>query len=210
MRIENIISTHTLIGKLYHILLIHNRGSLRVWEKVSFLMKNERHFFMKSERIGFSYWDANDIDLAHILWGNSEVTKFICATGKFTQEEVENRLNIEINLQSQFHIQYWPIFELNTNSFIGCCGLRPHKEYQYEIGFHLRPEFWGKGFASEAAKRTLKYAFEQLHAKQVFAGHNPKNIKSQKLLLQLGFKYIGDEYYPPTGLNHPSYLYTNK
>ena len=51
----------------------------------------------------------------------------------------------------------------------------------------------------------IEYAFCVLNAKKLFAGHNPDNSKSRKLLEKLGFTYIGDEYYEPTGLYHPSY-----
>jgi len=52
----------------------------------------------------------------------------------------------------------------------------------------------------------IKYAFNTLEANALFAGHNPKNEVSRHLLELLGFRYTHDEYYPPTGLNHPSYL----
>ena len=35
----------------------------------------EREFFMKTKRIGFSEWEAEDIELAKLLWGDSEVTR---------------------------------------------------------------------------------------------------------------------------------------
>ena len=44
-----------------------------------------------------------------------------------------------------------------------------------------------------------------LNATAIFAGHNPKNTASCYVLEKLGFQYIGDEYYEPTGLYHPSY-----
>ena len=102
-------------------------------------------------------------------------------------------------------MQYWPIFELSTGELIGCCGLRPYGEAMYEIGFHLRPEFWRKGFAVEAANVAIDYAFRELHAEGLFAGHNPKNIASSKVLAKLNFQYVRDEFYAPTGLYHPSY-----
>lgn len=104
-----------------------------------------------------------------------------------------------------YHVEYWPIFEATVSKFIGCCGLRPHKEKEYEVGFHLLPEFWGQGYASEAAAAVIRYAFAVLGAEKLFAGHNPQNVRSQKLLKELGFTYIGDEFYEPTGLDHPSY-----
>ena len=164
-----------------------------------------REFFLRTERIGFSKWNEDDIKLAELLWGDPEVTRYICADGIFSKNDILNRLAKEISNDVAFSVQYWPIFELTTNELIGCCGLRPYKENVYEIGFHLRPKFWGQGYAFEAANATIQYAFAKLKAEKLFAGHNPNNIASKKLLKKLGFTYTGDEYYEPTGLYHPSY-----
>ena len=42
-----------------------------------------RKWFMETERIGFSKWKNTDIILATRLWGDPQVTRFICAAGKF-------------------------------------------------------------------------------------------------------------------------------
>jgi RimJ/RimL family protein N-acetyltransferase len=54
----------------------------------------------------------------------------------------------------------------------------------------------------------MEYAFRALGVKALFAGHNPGNTASRRVLEKLGFRYTHDAYYPPTGLNHPSYLLT--
>ena len=169
-----------------------------------------RSYFLKTDRIGFSQWGREDIDLAQLLWGNPKVTNYICASGLFDDNEILNRLNREVDNNIKYHVQYWPIFELNSNALIGCCGLKPFAEKQYEIGFHLRPEFWGQGYALEAAKAVIEYAFAVLKAEGLFAGHNPNNIASKKVLSKLQFQYIGDEFYEPTGLFHPSYELKNQ
>lgn len=165
----------------------------------------KREFFLKTGRIGFSKWNRDDIKLAELLWGDPKVTRFICAGGKFSPDDIANRLNKEIFNGEKHQVQYWPIFELATNDLIGCCGLRPYKENEYEIGFHLRPMFWGQGYATEAANAVINYAFSVIKADKLFAGHNPNNVASRKLLNKLGFIYICDEFYEPTGLYHPSY-----
>ena len=169
-----------------------------------------KEYFLKTERIGFSKWKDNDLEYAKFLWGNPEVTRYICANGIFSHEDIINRLNREIDNDNKYHVQYWPIFELDSCKFIGCCGLRPYDENIYEIGFHLCPEFWGQEYASEAANRVIEYAFNTLHVKKLFAGHHPHNIASSKLLHKLGFVFISDEYYEPTGLYHPSYELINR
>lgn len=170
-----------------------------------------REFFMNTERIGFSKWNEDDIDLAIQLWGDKEVTQFICATGMFTNEDVYQRLKTEIDNDKHLQIQYWPIFEPSTEELIGCCGIRPFQSeiHSYELGFHLCKKFWGMGYAAEAAKAVIEYSFETLKAKKLYAGHHPQNKASEKLLTKLGFLYIGKNYYKPTGLYHPSYELLN-
>lgn len=175
-------------------------------------MQQARTYFLKTLRIGFSHWRETDFPLASLLWGEENVSRYISKTGLFSDEEIKNRLSAEINNQKQYSVQYWPVFELASGDFIGCCGLRPYDlpfisgQAVYEIGFHLRSKFWGKGLAGEAAAKVIDYAFDCLGAESLFAGHNPYNINSKKVLNKLGFIYISDNFYAPTGLMHPSYI----
>lgn len=166
------------------------------------------NYFLETERLCFSKWKIEDLQLASELWGDKDVTLYITASGQFSSSEIKTRLDTEMGNLKKCGVQYWPIFEKTTGKFVGCCGLRPHKpdELIYELGFHLKKEFWGNGFGSEAAEAVIHYAFEQLHAEELIAGHHPDNLSSKKILKRLGFYYIGDKFYPPTKLKHPSYV----
>lgn len=148
------------------------------------------------------------------------------------------RLEQEMATLAQHGVQYWPIFLLDSGQHVGCCGLRPRRNRQdtecsnsaheseenvaesretleakvFELGFHIRPEFWRQGLAAEAAQGVIRYAFQAspqgLGAHSLFAGHNPHNGVSKALLERLGFQWTHDEFYPPTGLQHPSYRLT--
>ncbi len=165
-------------------------------------------YFLQSERLGFGVWSENDVTLGLGLWGDAEVTKYI--GGPFSEEQVRQRLAREIATYETYAVQYWPLFLRASGEHVGCCGLRPYQpdEKIYEIGFHIRRQHWGQGYASEAARAVMTYAFGVLGANGLFAGHNPANETSRHLLTKLGFRYTHDEYYAPTGLNHPSYLLT--
>lgn len=167
-----------------------------------------REFFLVTDRLKFSTWKASDLKCAILLWGHEDVSRFITAKGKMSDDEIENRLNTEITTQNEFGIQYWPVYFRHKEVNIGCCGLRPYDKDKniVEFGVHLKKEYWGKGYAKEASLAVIKYAFETLKVDAIFAGHNPLNRSSSILLNKLGFKYIHDEYYEPTGLLHPSYL----
>ena len=166
---------------------------------------------MKSRRLGFRHWCADDLEFAIQLWGDVAVTKLFDGRGKWSRDEVQKRLAREIRNQKKLGVQYWPIFQLTTKAFVGCCGLRPYdlSHGLYEIGFHIRSNHWRRGYAREAAAKVIDYSFNTLNTSGLFAGHNPKNHVSRHLLLQLGFCHTHDEFYPPTGLNHPSYLLQN-
>lgn len=167
-----------------------------------------RDYFLTSERLGFGHWSMNDLMLAHQLWGNAEVTSLI--GGPFADEQIEQRLNREIACMSAYDVQYWPVFLLENDQFAGCAGLRPYRLDQriYELGFHLRPEYWGRGLAPEAGQAVIALAFENLGAEALFAGHHPANSASRRVLTKLGFQFTHEEFYAPTGLKHSSHLLT--
>lgn len=72
----------------------------------------------------------------------------------------------------------------------GMCGLLKREELaDVDIGFAFVPDFWGQGFASEAAKAVMNYARQTLKLKRIVAITNPDNESSIKLLERLGFSF---------------------
>lgn len=165
-------------------------------------------YFLRTRRLGFRKWREDDFELAKGLWGDPRVTRHIDARGTLTEDQVRERLDREIANDRFYRVQYWPIFMLEDGAHVGCCGLRPRAPAQrvYELGFHIRSSLWRRGYALEAASAIVAHAFCDLGATALFAGHNPNNVASRSLLEKLGFEYDRDEFYPATGLKHPSYL----
>ncbi|MCC7542631.1 MAG: GNAT family N-acetyltransferase, partial [Deltaproteobacteria bacterium] len=163
---------------------------------------------------------SSDTDLALALWGEPQVARFLHAAGPPPASAIEARLALEIASQADAGMQYWPIFSREDGAHVGCCGLHletqggfgrttprwPERGRVLELGFHLRPEHWGRGLATEASRAVIAYAFDRLGAAAVFAGHHPDNEGSRATLRKLGFRYVHHELYAPTGLQHPCYL----
>jgi [ribosomal protein S5]-alanine N-acetyltransferase len=168
-----------------------------------------RNYFLITDRLGFSNWNEADLALAMTLWGDPKVSALI--GGPFTAEEVSARLNREIEMMIAYKVQYWPVFLLQNDDLVGCAGLRPYGNDGtfLELGFHLRPEYWGQGLAKEGARAVIAFAFETLRVRSLFAGHHPENAASESLLKKLGFRWTHEEIYPPTGLLNPVYLLKN-
>ncbi len=169
-------------------------------------------YFLTSPRLGFRLWSKDDTALATALWCDPRVLRFIDARDTLTPTEAEERLCAEISEQEQHGVQYWPIFLLETGQHVGCCGLHPKDDVcaagEAYFGVHLRADFWGAGLAAEAGRAVVAHAFGPLGMRKLFAGHNPANNASRAMLRKLGFVYLEDEFYAPTGLMHPSYVMT--
>jgi ribosomal-protein-alanine N-acetyltransferase len=157
-----------------------------------------------TSRLTFRAWRGDDLALAMAVWGDPRLSTL--AGGPFDEAQVRARLAAEIASQAEHGVSYWPMF-VADGAHAGCCGLRPRDPARriYELGFYLRPEHWGRGYAIEAARSVIAFAFDVLAAPALFAGHHPDNHASKKTLARLGFVYTHDELYPPTGLEHASY-----
>ena len=168
-----------------------------------------RTYFLATKRLQFSHWNEDDLALATSLWGDPRVTAYV--GGPFSEEQIATRLQLEIATLRQHKFQYWPVFTLHGEHFVGCTGLRPYGNQSdvLELGFHFRPEYWGQGLAQEAARAAIAWAFETLAVTSLLAGHHPENLASGRLLKRLGFHFTHEELYPPTGLVEPNYLLTN-
>jgi RimJ/RimL family protein N-acetyltransferase len=66
---------------------------------------------------------------------------------------------LEIASETAHGIQYWPIFLLENDEHVGCCGLRPYDELRgiLKLGVHIRSKHWGCGYATEAARAAMRH-----------------------------------------------------
>ena len=78
-----------------------------------------------------------------------------------------------------------------NNKVIGTIGLSEKLDKIYELGYSLSEDYWHKGLMSEAVKALIDYAFLELNAYEIDAGVFLDNFRSEILLLNVGFKYIG-------------------
>jgi RimJ/RimL family protein N-acetyltransferase len=164
----------------------------------------------RTERLVARSWRTEDLPLAMELWGDPAVTALIDSRGKLTEAQVHEKLSAEIERERSSGAQYWALFDHRNGDFVGCSGLRPWvytpSEADFEVGFHLVKRRWGNGFGTEAALGALEYAWVKLQLPKVYAGHHPDNRASEKILKKLGFEFIENVFYEPTGLMHPSYV----
>ena len=159
-----------------------------------------------TDRLFLRTWEENDFRLARSLWGDADVMTFL--GGPISDERVREKMQAEMACLEKHGVQYWPIFEKQSDEFVGCCGLRPWvytPPEGHELGFHLMKTKWGQGYAFEVAHAVVKHGFEKLQLPMLRAGHHPDHTNSKKILLRLRFQFVDSVFYKPTGLMHPTY-----
>lgn len=75
-------------------------------------------------------------------------------------------------------------------ALVGCCGLR-QKDGAYNLGYWVAKPFWRQGYASEAARRVIEFAFDELGASRLMADWHHDNGISGRILAKLGFEAAG-------------------
>jgi len=81
---------------------------------------------------------------------------------------------------------------------LGLCGLIKRDTLpEVDIGYAIRPAYFGQGYTYEAAAAVLAYAREQLQLPALMGITKPSNVNSIRLLEKLGLRYIGSELFPP-------------
>lgn len=91
---------------------------------------------------------------------------------------------------------FFSCFEKTTGEWIGRVGpWMPETWPALEVGWGIAPEFWGKGFAPEAAVETVKWTFEnRTGLERIISLIDPKNISSQAVARKIGQKKTEEIY----------------
>ncbi|WP_414900335.1 GNAT family N-acetyltransferase [Sphingomonas flavalba] len=87
---------------------------------------------------------------------------------------------------------FWIIERVDDGAVLGFCGLKPGEvgpiADEVEIGWRLRADAWGQGYAREAAEATLDWAWANLDAPRVVAITVLGNVRSWGLMKRLGMR----------------------
>jgi RimJ/RimL family protein N-acetyltransferase len=85
---------------------------------------------------------------------------------------------------------HWAVVERSSGQFLGRAGLHrpPRPDWPgVEIGWAFHPRHWGRGYATEAGRAAVDYAFGVLGLDEVFSMILPENTRSAAVAQRLGF-----------------------
>jgi [ribosomal protein S5]-alanine N-acetyltransferase len=149
---------------------------------------------LQTPRLTLCRFTQADTNLILQLNSNPEVLKYLHEPLLETEEQALLILNTIILPQYKKKLGRWAMHLKTTNEFIGWCGLKYLAEAdEIDLGYRLMQNFWGNGYAYEAAKHTLDYGFNQLRLKTIVGRAHVENIASLKILEKIGMQFIKEE-----------------
>ena len=85
----------------------------------------------------------------------------------------------------------WAVHLKTRLEFLGWCGLKakPDRD-EIDLGYRFKKEYWGKGYATEAALACIKYGFEKLYLKRIIGRAVPENRMSLNVLKKCGMRFV--------------------
>lgn len=144
-----------------------------------------------TERLQIRRMSTADAGFMLTLLNDPSWLRFIGDRGVRTVEDAENYIRQGPVAMYASHGYGFCIVESRESArAIGICGLA-RREYldSADLGFAFLPQYWGKGYAHEAAAAVLAYARTELGLKRVLATTRIDNTDSQKLLEKLGLRF---------------------
>ncbi len=162
--------------------------------------------FLETERIHLEAFGEDDADLLFDLDSDPEVMRYLTGGVPSTREEVAEALQRILALYQKHAGKFglWKAKEKATSRFIGWFILRPshtdpENTKRIEIGYRLKREFWGNGYATEVSRALVSKAFDELAVEEVFATSMKDHAASQKVMTKCGLSFVREFMYdePP-------------
>ncbi|MBI1924333.1 GNAT family N-acetyltransferase [Candidatus Poribacteria bacterium] len=172
----------------------------------------------ETERLIIRPFEMNDLhDVYRLIYADPEVCEHY-TTGTRTLEETREWLTYRVIEPKYSDFYGWAVVRKADNQFIGLVRLgagpnfwtrfkeNPNPRYndvEVELSFAFGKAYWGKGYATEACKPVIEYAFLELKIPRLVGGADLENERSARLQERLGF-YVerGDGGYATRLENH--------
>ena len=140
---------------------------------------------------------ADDLDdYMRLIFADAEVMRYLPKRDLAPRERAERTLMVFAEHWSQHGLGAWAVTDKVTGELMGHCGLGPVPEAgEIEVLYSLGRPYWGQGIATEAARASVRFGFEQANLTRLVAFAVPENIGSRRVMEHLGFVYEKDAHY---------------
>ncbi len=158
-----------------------------------------------SDRLVLRMFRDSDLDAYAEMCADLEVMRYLGDGHPLSRAEAWRNMAVVVGHWHLRGFGLWAVEEKRTGVLLGRAGCwQPEGWPGLEVGWTLRREFWGKGYATEAALMAVDHAFNQLGQARVISLIQPENSASVAVALRLGMAFQG---YTEV-MGHPVVLYS--
>ena len=162
----------------------------------------------ETSRLLIHHFSANDADAMEAIFCDPEVMRYSengVQTPEFARVWVANM----IGYYPRWGLGMLAVIEKVTRDLIGYVGLSrfPNRcgPNEAELGFRLARPYWGRGYATEAARGVCGYARDRLLLPRIIAIIDPDNVASVRVVEKIGMTRESEIMFQ--GYTHPDHLY---
>jgi ribosomal-protein-alanine N-acetyltransferase len=132
----------------------------------------------------------------HAIVSKPQVLRYFPRTEPWPMERVQRWLASQPTHWQEYGFGWFAVEARASGQLMGWCGLRMLEESgEVEVLYLYDEPFWGQGYATEAAQRTVTDGFERYQLAEIIGLTLPGNIGSQRVLEKAGLTFVGQESY---------------
>ena len=143
----------------------------------------------ETQRLYLREWVPDDWKRFRPLATDPRVLRYISPRKSWTDEQIKSRIANWIEVGRQRGWIHWPVVYRQDAELIGFCGFWDGFAPEVEIGWRLRPEYWGQGLATEAATAIMEYGFRRWGFPRLISVAQPDNKASLRVMEKLGMAF---------------------
>jgi len=144
---------------------------------------------IETNRLILRSFELSDAEAAFEWLGDPVVMRLTPTGPDGSIEKTQTRLAGFINHQKAHGFSKWLISDRDSGVAMGDSGLLVLQDYGWiDLGFRFAQQYWGKGFATEAASAWVRAAFDDFHPRRLGAFVHPENVASIRVLEKVGFR----------------------
>lgn len=133
-----------------------------------------------------------DVTTWAMFFDDEEAAAFLPTFGlSSSHERAKYWIQRQLDRYKENSLGLQALINIKTKQFIGQCGLvkqEVDEQIEIEVGYHIFKQFWGQGYAPEAARLFIEYAFAHNLADSIISIIDIRNIKSQIVADKNGLK----------------------
>jgi ribosomal-protein-alanine N-acetyltransferase len=148
---------------------------------------------LATERLRLRPFEPGDEGALAAQWNDAEVNRYLFDGEPVSAEAVHAQIEGSRRCFEEKGFGLFVVMPREGGAPVGFAGLRPFGDPQrVELLYALLPEWWGRGLATEAGRAVLRWAFGTVGLDEVWAGADPPNVSSFRVMERLGMRYVED------------------